>query len=918
MKKTTKLLALLLALVMVVGLLGACGSKEPEKVDEPAEEETEAPVTDEPEEPDAEDEDDADLDETEEPDAEDAEDADAEDADAEDADAEGADVEEPASDTPLVVGYNPFSQKFSPYYADTSYDLDVADMTQVKLITNDRAGELMLQAGTPEGQVSEYNGVPYTYYAISNLEITTVDEDDDGEIEQTLYHFTIRDDIKFSDGEPLTIDDVIFTFYAFSDPKYTGSSTLYSVPILGMNEYRTQTSAELGKKYADIYADMMSKLNPEEEAEGLGWEYEWQEGDSFTADQLAWVKEYVDQTLFKDQLPPLVEFIFTKYGANYASMIGRTAEELQENEGLRTAWAMLMWGFGDPIVDDKGTVAEDDATDEEKAAAAEDDEITGLKTAIEFNEEVVYEKEWDFTADQYPTTDDWYDAMMAAYGNNPYAAAATEIGTDLRPNVTELEQIFILEWGPKDEDATEGGVPNIAGIKKTSDTEFEVVVEGYDASAVYKLGINVTPLHYYGDPDLYDYENNKFGLEFGNQDAIQAKTDFPVGAGAYKFVKYDNKTVFFEANEDYYLGAPKVKYVQFRETKSTDAVQGVVGGTIDAITPSFNAAVVEEIQEANANGELVGETITTMLYDFLGYGYLGINADTVLVGDDPASDASKNLRRAFATIFAQLRYVTNDSYYGDRADTIEYPISNTSWAAPRPADEGYQRAFSVDVEGNPIYKEGMSNDEEKEAAVEAAIGFFKAAGFTYDEAEKKFTAAPAGAKLNYEVVIPADGIGDHPAFGIVSAAKELLDPIGITLDINDPADSNVLWQKIDSGEQEMWTAAWGATIDPDMYQVYHSTNIVGKGGTDSNHYHIADEELDQWIMDARASADMAFRKQMYKACLDRIIDWAVEIPNYQRKDGVIFSTERINVDTIPKDLTPFFGWMSELYKLEMN
>jgi peptide/nickel transport system substrate-binding protein len=103
-----------------------------------------------------------------------------------------------------------------------------------------------------------------------------------------------------------------------------------------------------------------------------------------------------------------------------------------------------------------------------------------------------------------------------------------------------------------------------------------------------------------------------------------------------------------------------------------------------------------------------------------------------------------------------------------------------------------------------------------------------------------------------------------------------------------------------------------------MYQVYHSSNIVGKGGTDSNHYHIADAELDQWILDARSSADTAFRKQIYKTCLDRIIDWAVEIPNYQRKDGVIFSTERIKVDTLPTDLTPFYGWMSELYKLEMQ
>ena len=32
---------------------------------------------------------------------------------------------------------------------------------------------------------------------------------------------------------------------------------------------------------------MMAKLNPAEPAEGLGWDYEWQEGDSFTAEQLA-------------------------------------------------------------------------------------------------------------------------------------------------------------------------------------------------------------------------------------------------------------------------------------------------------------------------------------------------------------------------------------------------------------------------------------------------------------------------------------------------------------------------------------------------------------------------------------------------------------------------------------------------------
>ena len=65
-------------------------------------------------------------------------------------------------------------------------------------------------------------------------------------------------------------------------------------------------------------------------------------------------------------------------------------------------------------------------------------------------------------------------------------------------------------------------------------------------------------------------------------------------------------------------------------------------------------------------------------------------------------DRSKNLRRGFATVLAQFRNVTNESYYGDRASTIEYPISNTSWAAPRPADEGYQLSLIHILKGRSL------------------------------------------------------------------------------------------------------------------------------------------------------------------------------------------------------------------------
>ncbi|MBQ4313102.1 MAG: ABC transporter substrate-binding protein, partial [Clostridia bacterium] len=239
-------------------------------------------------------------------------------------------------------------------------------------------------------------------------------------------------------------------------------------------------------------------------------------------------------------------------------------------------------------------------------------------------------------------------------------------------------------------------------------------------------------------------------------------------------------------------------------------------------------------------------------------------------------------------------------------------------AAPKPADAGYQIAFSTDVEGNSIYTDSMTDQERFDAALQAAIGYLKAAGYTFDEEAGVFTAAPKGAEMVYEFIIPADGVGDHPVFGVVTAASADLAKIGIDLQVTDLSNSSILWDALEAGTVDMWAAAWGSTVDPDMYQVYHSSNVVGLGGTDSNHYHIADPELDEIILAARTSADQSYRKAAYKDCLDIILDWAVEVPAYQRQNAFIFSTERINIETLTPDITTYWGWMNDLEKVEMN
>lgn len=773
----------------------------------------------------------------------------------------------PTITTPLVVAYETFSQKFSPFFADTGYDVDVSGMTQISLLTTDRTGGIVYNA--IEGEVIPYNGTDYLYKGPADISVV-YDETTD----TTVYTARLRVGMQFSDGEPVTADDVIFTYYTFLDPSYVGSTSLASFDIVGLKDYQTQTTSEVYTKYEEMAAAIHA----------AGPDHVWAATDAWTEEQQTDFWTRINEAVALE-VEKIYSTVVNDYGADYVGYVfaNKTPEEVMASDQLKIVYSMGLWAYG--TVNDDGSFT--------TPSGATYDLVT-----------------------TFPTLEDYANEILAAYGNNiqeafPYESAD---GTDVFANV---KTAFVGYWGPLDEAMGGAGVPNISGIVKVDDYTVSVTLNGFSAPAVYSiLGINVTPMHYYGDPAKYDYENNMFGFDYGDLSKQESLTATPMGAGPYKFVRYENRVVYFEANPYFYRGCPKIAEIQFRETTSAEVPSAIQTGTADAGELTGSRSRFEEVASYNSNGEITGDVITTSKVDNLGYGYIGINADTVNVGGEPGSDASKNLRRALATVLAAYRPVAIDSYYGEAASVINYPISNTSWAAPQPTDDDYQVAFSTDVNGNPIYTSDMTPEQRYAAAEQAALGFFEAAGFTVENG--LVTAAPDGAKLSYEVIVPGDGTGDHPAFAVLTGAQASLAKIGFELKINDPADTNILWDALDSGQQELWTAAWGVTIDPDMYQIYHSVNVVGEGGTDSNHYHIRDAELDQLILDARSSADQNYRKAIYKQALDIIIDWAVEIPNYQRQNCVIFSTERINIATITPDITTFWGWLNDIELLEMN
>ena len=732
--------------------------------------------------------------------------------------------------TPLVVGYAPFNEKFSPFFSETEYDQDVWLMTSVALLNNGRQGEMIMNG--IEGETYSYNGTDYTYYGPADCEIV---ENADGTVD---YNFKLREDITFSDGEKMTIDDVIFSMYVLCDPTYDGNSTLYAVPIQGMEAYRSGMTT-LSKALAAAGRD--------------------------NTDFTYWTEE--QQTKFWDN--------FDKGLVPFAQGIVDACVEAGAAAEGDVAAAGAAWGF------------------------------SGESTTVEeFAMEIGNQYAWSFSA------------MEKEVGNSD--------------KLVDLMDEDVYNDYPTTGVKTGESAANISGIKKTGDYSMTVTLDKVDATAIYQLGVTIAPMHYYGDPSLYDYDNNSFGFTKGDLSSVRAKTTQPMGAGPYKFLKFEDGVVYFEANDNYYLGAPKTKYLNFQQCLSDDdKLNGVITGTIDIADPSFSNDTVDAITKANG-GELDGDKITTDTVDNLGYGYLGISSACVNVGGEPGSEASKDLRKAFATVFAVYRNVAIESYYGERASVINYPISNTSWAAPQPTDDGYKVAFSVDVNGNDIYTSDMTAEQRYDAALQAALGYFEAAGYTVEDG--KLTAAPAGAKLEYEVQIPADGSGDHPSFMMISEASKALATIGMNLIVTDLSDSSGLWDGIDARQVDMWCAAWSATIDPDMYQIYYSdvadhTTDLGTGknpyggpaqGGSNKMYCIADADLDNMILTARESLDQSYRKTMYKACLDIVVDWAVEVPVYQRQNAIIFSTERVNMSTVTPDITTFYKWHSEIEKVELN
>lgn len=110
----------------------------------------------------------------------------------------------------IIVGLTDPSGAFTPYFQQSGYDGNVSSLLYTPLVTVDDKG--LPAPGLAESwEVSE---------------------------DQLTYTYHLRKDLKFSDGSPMTADDVAFTWTLLHDKAYDGDSQIPTLHIVGGEAYK--------------------------------------------------------------------------------------------------------------------------------------------------------------------------------------------------------------------------------------------------------------------------------------------------------------------------------------------------------------------------------------------------------------------------------------------------------------------------------------------------------------------------------------------------------------------------------------------------------------------------------------------------------------------------------------------------------
>ena len=809
---------------------------------------------------------------------------------------------------------------FNPFFYTAANDGTIVGMTQIGMLGSKYVG------GQVEVAYGENEAVVTKDYDIV--------ENDDGTV---TYTFVLKNGIKFSDGHPLTMEDVLFNYYVYLDPVYTGSNTLYSTDIVGLSEYRTQTvgsssgdnddliSSQASSRAAARIMELINLFNSEKKSSSTN-EVSYEEMKA--AIQAYTVSSGYQSAISNDPS----EVTNANLLADYEHTLELFREELESDylsaqESYVDEPYKSHTEFQDPIfcfmftegyVQVKyaeGADGKIDRTTIETLTPSYPASITDQAAAIDyiFNDKIA--RELDIILQYWAT---------AGTLTTEYTAEAKEV--ILHENVSGDGELAvqnisgIVSLGHTDKagstitvngtDYTIASGHNADGtVTNTAEHDvLQVTIDGVDPKAIWNFAITVAPQHYYGEGSKVgvDIANNKFGVEFASfdfmSDIIQAPRNvkIPMGAGSYKATDnsnsdtptdagfYANNVVYFKANENFStvgegIENAKIDKIRYQIVSSNNAISALQTGTVHYISPALTTDNYQKLQDMASDGY---KMLTT---DQLGYGYIGINASKI-------NDI--NIRKAI--MCAMNTSLALDYYRAGTAEQIYWNMSTVSWAYP---DGETAKDNGKDYPQMGSWNEDVARNNIKK--------YMEAAGVSGGESELRITFTIAGATLQ-----------DHPTYKVFRDAAALLNDMGWEVTV--VCDTQAL-TKISTGSLAVWAAAWSSALDPDMYQVYHKDstatstlawgyNYLKTSGT-SEELKILDD-LSELIDAARETNDQNTRADLYEEAMGYILDLAVELPVYQRDVLYAFNGNVINPDSVPSDVNPYSNPLDRIWELE--
>lgn len=805
----------------------------------------------------------------------------------------------------VVFATDALDGNFNPFFATSATDSTIAAMTQVAMLTTDSKGNPKCGDDVPT--------------VVSSYKETMKDSDgnptDDPALAQdngsTEYEFIIKNGMKFSDGKPLTIKDVLFNLYVYLDPAYMGSATIYSTDIQGLKAYRMQL------------------LDAPDDAE--------ESGDMFNALAMQRVTNLLNYLDPEDSKPVLtseieediktLEKLFMEEVTSDWNEVAGTQESYKEEYSFTEDWEIYY--FNEGLVRVQYTQGKAQKDKNGKYVTSLDVAGNTLRENIEeasndpatldriMDEKGCTEEEAKAYAIQEYAINTVYDSYMAIASSKADVVRYWETGSKLLQEfVAEERSKYYEQQKAKNDGALL--VDEIEGIDTyPTSTDFDgnalaeehdvlkIVINGIDPKAIWNFAFSVAPMHYYSDAETI--ANTKFGVDFANKDFFDnvlqdpEKNGVPMGAGVYKASNengsgevnknnfYRNNWVYFERNTyfdtmgDETVHNAKIKYLNYRVVGSDKLIQALESGAIDFGSP----------QATTKNIDKVGQTKHLYSKDYMtnGYGYVGIN---------PKFVPDLEVRQAIMKVLNTASIVQN--YYTEDLAQVAYrSMSALSWAYPENATEYYE----------------YSTDKAEIRRLVESAGWSEGTDGIY---------AKDGKKLELTFTIAGES-KDHPAYQMFIDARDFLNECGFDISIS--TDATAL-RKLATGGLAVWAAAWSSTVDPDLYQVYHkdskATSIKNWGyetimadNTDQFTFEKGViNDLSDKIEEARETLDKSERKALYAEALDMIMSLAVELPTYQRKDLVVYNKDVINPATLNQEANAFEGVYDRLWEVDYN